>query len=152
MSFAHLHVHSEFSMLDGAARVNDLVRAVAADGQPGVAITDHGVLFGAVEFQEEAKKMGVKPIIGCELYLAPEGRREARRIGEVHAPPFVRGTELGCETPSLRGIPALRYQGESAYTAKSTPSGSTSRLSRRERSAGSGMMPSGKRDGSRRRP
>jgi DNA polymerase-3 subunit alpha len=75
-SFAHLHVHTEFSMLDGAARVNDLVDAVAADGQPAVAITDHGVLYGVVDFMKAAKSAGVKPIIGIEAYVTPGSRFE----------------------------------------------------------------------------
>ena len=74
MSFAHLHVHTEFSMLDGAARVNELVRAVEADGQPGVAITDHGVLYGVVDFYKAATRAGVKPIIGIEAYVTPGSR------------------------------------------------------------------------------
>ncbi|MEA2058427.1 MAG: DNA polymerase III subunit alpha, partial [Actinomycetota bacterium] len=73
-SFAHLHVHSEFSMLDGAARVKDLVRAAAGDGQPAVAITDHGVLYGVVDFYQAAQDVGVKPIIGIEAYLTPGSR------------------------------------------------------------------------------
>lgn len=73
-SFAHLHVHTEFSMLDGAARVDDLVGAVAADGQPAVAITDHGVLYGVIDFSMAARKAGVKPIIGMEAYVTPGSR------------------------------------------------------------------------------
>ncbi len=73
-SFAHLHVHTEFSMLDGAARVADLVKAVAADGQPAVAITDHGVLYGVVDFVKAATREGVNPIIGMEAYLTPGSR------------------------------------------------------------------------------
>jgi DNA polymerase-3 subunit alpha len=78
-------VHTEFSMLDGAARVNDLVRAVAADDQPAVAITDHGVLYGVIDFMKAAKDVGVKPIVGIEAYLTPGSRfdrpprREDRR-------------------------------------------------------------------------
>ncbi len=73
-SFAHLHVHTEFSMLDGAARVHDLVGAVAADEQPAVAITDHGVLYGVVDFMKAAGQTGVKPIVGMEAYLTPGSR------------------------------------------------------------------------------
>ncbi len=72
--FAHLHVHTEFSMLDGAARVQDLVKAVAADEQPAVAITDHGVLYGAIDFTKAATAVGVKPIIGIEAYITPGSR------------------------------------------------------------------------------
>lgn len=73
-SFVHLHVHTEFSMLDGAARVDDLVAAAAADGQPALAITDHGVLYGVVDFYKAATAAGIKPIIGIEAYLTPGSR------------------------------------------------------------------------------
>jgi membrane associated rhomboid family serine protease len=72
--FAHLHLHTEYSMLDGAARVADVVAAVVADGQPGVAVTDHGVLYGAVDFYTQAKAAGVTPVIGMEGYLTPGSR------------------------------------------------------------------------------
>jgi DNA polymerase III subunit alpha len=80
-SFAHLHVHTEFSMLDGAARVDELVEAAAADGQPAIAITDHGVLYGVVDFSMAARKAGIKPIIGMEAYVTPGSRfdRPSRR-------------------------------------------------------------------------
>ena len=73
-SFAHLHVHTEFSMLDGAARVNELVAAAAADGQPAVAITDHGVMYGVIDFYKAATAAGIKPIIGIEAYVTPGSR------------------------------------------------------------------------------
>lgn len=70
MSFTHLHVHSEYSLLDGAIRVKDLCKHAASLGQDSIAITDHGVLFGAVKFTKEAKDNGIKPIIGFEGYVA----------------------------------------------------------------------------------
>ncbi|HEY5684450.1 MAG TPA: DNA polymerase III subunit alpha [Acidimicrobiia bacterium] len=73
-SFAHLHVHTEFSMLDGAARVKDVMEAVHADGQTAVAITDHGVMYGVVDFYRSARDKGVKPIIGMEAYTTPGSR------------------------------------------------------------------------------
>jgi DNA polymerase-3 subunit alpha len=73
MAFSHLHVHSEFSLLDGAIRVPDLCKRAAELGQSAVAITDHGCLFGAIKFVQEAKEAGVKPIIGIETYLASAG-------------------------------------------------------------------------------
>jgi len=79
-SFVHLHVHTEYSMLDGAARVADLVGEVAAQGMPAIAMTDHGNVFGAFEFYKQAKKVGVKPIIGIEAYVAPESRFDKRRV------------------------------------------------------------------------
>ena len=79
-SFAHLHVHTEYSMLDGAARVSDLVAEVARQEMPAIAMTDHGNVFGAFDFYKQAKKVGVKPIIGIEAYVAPESRFEKKRV------------------------------------------------------------------------
>ena len=78
--FVHLHVHTEYSMLDGAARVDELVTEVANQGMPAIAITDHGNVFGAYEFNKKAIKAGVKPIIGIEAYVAPESRFEKKRV------------------------------------------------------------------------
>ncbi len=80
-SFTHLHVHTEFSMLDGAARLDELVAKAVGDGQPALGITDHGNMYGILEFYKECRKQGVKPIIGTEAYLAHDSRRErpARR-------------------------------------------------------------------------
>ncbi len=74
--FAHLHVHSEYSLLDGANRLDDLVQAAKADGQRALALTDHGNLFGAVEFYQKAKKAGIKPIVGCEIYIARDTHKK----------------------------------------------------------------------------
>ena len=79
-SFVHLHVHTEYSMLDGAARVGDLVAEVARQEMPAIAMTDHGNVFGAFDFYKQATKVGVKPIIGIEAYIAPESRHEKKRV------------------------------------------------------------------------
>ena len=79
MSFVHLHCHSEYSLLDGANRIDDLIRRAQELEQPALAITDHGNLHGAWEFQEKARKAGVRPIIGMEAYVAPGDRRERAR-------------------------------------------------------------------------
>ena len=79
-NFVHLHVHTEYSMLDGAARVPDLMAEVARQGMPAIAMTDHGNVFGAFEFHKSAKSAGVKPIIGIEAYVAPESRFDKRRV------------------------------------------------------------------------
>lgn len=79
--FVHLHCHSEYSLLDGACRTKDLVQAARRMDMPAVAITDHGNLFGAIEFYTHAVEAGVKPIIGCELYLAPGDRRDKETRG-----------------------------------------------------------------------
>ncbi|MDR1616157.1 MAG: DNA polymerase III subunit alpha [Syntrophomonadaceae bacterium] len=79
-SFVHLHTHTEYSLLDGASRINKLVDKARELGMPALAITDHGVLYGAIDFYKAAKRGGVKPIIGCEVYVAPRSRfdKEAR--------------------------------------------------------------------------
>ncbi len=79
--FVHLHNHTEYSMLDGAARLDDLVGAAVDDGQRAIGITDHGNLYGVIDFYQTAQKFGVKPIIGLEAYMAAESRfdRPARR-------------------------------------------------------------------------
>lgn len=74
MSFAHLHLHTEYSLLDGACRINSLMDRVKELGQDSVAITDHGVMYGVVDFYKAAKEKGIKPIIGCECYVAPRSR------------------------------------------------------------------------------
>ena len=72
--FAHLHLHTEFSLLDGAIRINDLVRHAKEQQLKAVGITDHGNIFGAVKFFQRAKKEGIKPILGCEMYFTPDAR------------------------------------------------------------------------------
>lgn len=72
--FVHLHLHSEYSLLDGACRINEIPKRAAECGHKAVAITDHGVMYGAVEFYNACKKENIKPIIGCEVYLAPKSR------------------------------------------------------------------------------
>ncbi len=82
--FVHLHVHTAYSLLDGAIRVKDLVARVQALEMPAVAITDHGSLFGVLDFYEKARAAGIKPILGCELYVAPGSRQEKRGKGDNH--------------------------------------------------------------------
>jgi len=79
-NFVHLHVHTEYSMLDGAAKISELVAEVARQEMPAIAMTDHGNVFGAFEFHKVAKSAGVKPIIGIEAYVAPESRFDKRRV------------------------------------------------------------------------
>ena len=74
MSFVHLHVHTEYSLLDGACRIKDAVKKAKESGMDALAITDHGVMYGAVEFYKQCKEAGIKPIIGCEVYVAPGSR------------------------------------------------------------------------------
>jgi DNA polymerase-3 subunit alpha len=86
-SFVHLHLHTEYSLLDGAIRMKELMKRVIEFKMPAVAITDHGNLFGAIEFYQEAQRAGVKPIIGCEAYIAPGSHKDrpgSRREAAYH--------------------------------------------------------------------
>ena len=74
MSFVHLHVHTEFSLLDGACRIDEVAERAKALGQTALAVTDHGVMYGAVAFYKACRSAGIKPIIGCEVYVAPRSR------------------------------------------------------------------------------
>ena len=82
MAFVHLHLHTEFSLLDGACRIKKLVERVKELGQDAVAITDHGVMYGVVDFYKACKAAGIKPIIGCEVYVAPRGRTRFQKVHE----------------------------------------------------------------------
>src|SRR5437879_13767705 len=93
-SFVHLHLHTEYSFLDGLVRTKELMKKAAEFKMPAVAITDHGNLHGAIEFYQAAKDAGIKPIIGCEAYMAPgvikdrpsnQRRSEERRVGKEEA-------------------------------------------------------------------
>jgi len=80
-NFVHLHCHSEYSLLDGAARINDMINRAASLGMPALALTDHGTMFGVIDFYRAAREAGVKPILGCEVYLSARSRfqKEAKR-------------------------------------------------------------------------
>ena len=76
MSFVHLHVHSEYSLLDGACRISGMMERVKELGQSAIALTDHGVMYGCIDFYKAAKAAGIKPVIGCEVYVAPRGMED----------------------------------------------------------------------------
>ena len=86
MAFAHLHLHTEYSLLDGACRIEQVLDRAAELGQTAVAITDHGVLYGAVDFYRAANRRNIKPIIGCEVYVAPRSR--ADRVHGLDREPY----------------------------------------------------------------
>lgn len=81
--FVHLHLHSEYSLLDGACKIKEIPKVAKSLGQDAVAITDHGNMFGVVEFYKACKAEGIKPIIGCEVYVAPGSRFERARINDI---------------------------------------------------------------------
>ena len=88
MSFVHLHVHTEYSLLDGACRIQDLPKIVKEMGQTACAITDHGVMYGVVNFYRACKDEGIKPIIGCEVYVTRQGRSHSDKVHELDAEIF----------------------------------------------------------------
>jgi DNA polymerase-3 subunit alpha len=103
--FVHLHVHSEYSLLDGACRVDRLCRKAAEDGSPGVALTDHGVMYGAMEFYYAARDVKLTPIVGCEAYIAPRGRFDRTVREEAHV------TLLAADLVGYRNLTALVSKG-----------------------------------------
>ena len=81
MNFAHLHVHTEYSLLDGSNKIKEYVARVKELGMNSAAITDHGVMYGVIEFYREAKKAGINPVLGCEVYVAPNSRFDREVTG-----------------------------------------------------------------------
>src|SRR3989344_3986348 len=74
MKFVHLHTHSYYSLLDGLSKIKDMVKLAKDQGMTSIALTDHGVMYGAIEFYQQCKKQDIKPIIGCEVYVANRSR------------------------------------------------------------------------------
>ena len=103
--FVHLHVHSEYSLLDGACRIDRLCRRAAEAGATAIALTDHGVMYGAMEFYYAAREMRLTPILGCEAYLAPRGRFDRSAREEAHV------TLLAADLIGYRNLIALVSKG-----------------------------------------
>ena len=110
MGFVHLHVHTEYSLLDGACRIGGMMDRVKELGQSAIAITDHGVMYGCIDFYKAAKAAGVKPIIGCEVYVAP--RRMSDRVHGVDNEAY--HLVLLCE--NMKGYENLCYLVSQAFT------------------------------------
>ena len=110
MAFTHLHLHTEYSLLDGACRIEQLVQRVKALGQSAVAITDHGVMYGVIDFYRACKAAGIKPVIGCEVYVAPRTRFD--RVHELDS--SARHLVLLCR--SEEGYRNLSYMVSMAFT------------------------------------
>ena len=81
MAFTHLHVHTEYSLLDGSNKIKEYVKRVKELGMDSAAITDHGVMYGVIDFYKECKAQGIRPIIGCEIYVAPSSRFDKELTG-----------------------------------------------------------------------
>ena len=103
--FVHLHVHSEYSLLDGACRIERLCKRAAEGGATALALTDHGVMYGAMEFYYAAREFGLTPIVGCEAYLAPRGRLDRTAREEAHV------TLLAADLVGYRNLTALVSKG-----------------------------------------
>src|SRR5215207_4067654 len=110
MSFVHLHCHSEYSLLDGANRIDDLIERAQELEQPALAITDHGNLHAAWEFQDKARKAGIRPIIGMEAYVAPGDRRQRGRTGP-DAKPYYHLVLLATDRTGYRNLIKLSSLG-----------------------------------------
>ena len=109
MSFVHLHVHTEYSLLDGACRIRDLPKLVRELGQNAVAITDHGVMYGVIDFYRACKAEGIHPVIGCEVYVAPRTRFDKQHEFDSEARHLV----LLCQNET--GYRNLLYMVSQAY-------------------------------------
>src|SRR6478736_3530203 len=121
-SFVHLHVHSEYSMLDGAARVADLFQGCAEMGMPAIAMTDHGNLFGAYEFYKASKATGVKPIIGLEAYVTPKTHRsERKRVRWGEAADAAGDDVSGCGSPKTSSCRSSPPTTCTTHTGKTRP-------------------------------
>ena len=81
MAFTHLHVHTEFSLLDGFCKIKELPGVVKSMGQTACAITDHGVMYGVIDFYRAARAAGINPVLGCEVYVAPGSRFDKTAVG-----------------------------------------------------------------------
>ena len=110
MSFVHLHVHTEYSLLDGACRISGMMDRVKELGQTAIAITDHGVMYGCIDFYKAAKAAGIKPIIGCEVYVSRRGMED--RVHGIDNDPY--HLVLLCE--NRKGYENLCYMVSEAYT------------------------------------
>ena len=86
MAFAHLHVHTEYSLLDGSNKIKEYVKRVKELGMNSAAITDHGVMYGVIDFYKACKAEGIKPIIGCEVYVAPRTRFD--KVHKIDSSPY----------------------------------------------------------------
>ena len=117
MAFTHLHVHTEFSLLDGFCKIKELPGVVKSMGQTACAITDHGVMYGVIDFYRACKAEGVKPIIGCEVYVAPQGRTRFDKVHEFDSES--RHLVLLCENEE--GYRNLSYMVSLAWLLCETP-------------------------------
>ena len=130
MAFTHLHLHTEYSLLDGACRIEKLLDKAKEMGQTSVAITDHGVMYGVIDFYKAAKARGIKPIIGCEIYIAARAQRRAH---------FAFGLPCGREPARASGRRLRRGQGGRRAVSRYFRPGQLLSRAAEPRPAGSGL-------------
>ena len=94
MAFAHLHVHTEYSLLDGSNKIKEYVKRVKELGMTAAAITDHGAMYGVIDFYRAARAEGINPILGCEVYVAPNSRFDREITGGLIARPAMARTGI----------------------------------------------------------
>ena len=104
MAFTHLHVHTEYSLLDGSSKIRELTARAKELGMDSMAITDHGVMYGVIDFYRAAREVGIKPILGCEVYVAPGSRfdRENGAGDRKWRRPLLPSGSSGREQPGLQ--------------------------------------------------
>ena len=111
MAFTHLHVHTEYSLLDGSNKIKEYVKRVKELGMDSAAITDHGVMYGVIDFYKACKEAGIKPIIGCEVYVAPGSRFDREQgAGEdryYHLILLAENNQQGLRQPDENSEPLL---------------------------------------------
>ena len=110
MAFTHLHVHTEYSLLDGASRIKDLVARVKELGMDSVAITDHGVMFGVIDFYKECKADGIRPILGCEVYTAARTMHDKDVEKDAEPPIEYQLAKIVAETWKKPAQPTLEFE------------------------------------------
>ncbi|MCQ2552629.1 MAG: PHP domain-containing protein, partial [Clostridia bacterium] len=115
MAFTHLHVHTEYSLLDGACRIDKLMARAKELGMTSLAITDHGVMFGAVQFFDQAVKEGIKPIIGCECYTAATTSFDKEAVEDRHQGHLVLLVKNDTGYQNLIKLVSLAYKEGSYY-------------------------------------
>ncbi|MFZ9596033.1 MAG: PHP domain-containing protein, partial [Bdellovibrionia bacterium] len=122
MAFAHLHVHTQYSLLQGAIHIDSLFERVVAHGMSAVAMTDTHNLFGAIDFYQAAKKAGVKPIIGCEIFFAPFGRNVMQKpLGQPGQSSALRVHHLVLLCKNLQGYQNLCQMVSRSYIEAPAP-------------------------------
>jgi DNA polymerase III subunit alpha len=119
MAFTHLHVHTEYSLLDGSNKIKEYVARVKELGMNSAAITDHGVMYGVIDFYRAAREAGIKPILGCEVYVAPNSRFDKELTGgedRYHHLVLLAENNTGLSRLDLQKIQDLLYHNGSMHT------------------------------------